>query len=168
MGKSPPLKTAGSLAPGKVYSKTIVFFFFFWTKKNHTKPDLQTFFSRNTGLPRRNLTHDNFRFQVGFCVCVFFPFREVVFSLHHPRVPAPGDSLVLAGASRTWISGGSREWFCPWSPPQKWNVNENCLGYVVQVGDFPMISLMEGTCYISLLGAGNSKICLFSARSLKK
>ena len=71
MGKSPPLKTAGSLAPGKVYSKTIVFFFF-RSQQNHTKPDLQAFFSRNTGLPRRNLTHDNFRFQVGFCVCVFF------------------------------------------------------------------------------------------------
>lgn len=147
MGKSPPLKTVASLAPEKVYSKTIVFFF--RSQQNHTKPDLQTFFSRNTGLPRRNLTHDNFRFQVGFCVCFFFPFLEVVFFLHHPRVPAPGDSLVLAGASRTWWNFGGVQGviligddgaYLPLKPAtKKWNVNENCLGYVVQVGDFPWL-----------------------------
>lgn len=48
-------------------------------------------------------------FRLVFVCVFFFPFREVVFSLHHPRVPAPGDSLVLAGASRTWWNFGGVE-----------------------------------------------------------
>lgn len=79
-------------------------------------------------------------------VCVFFPLPGSCVFLHHPRVPAPGDSLVLAGASRTWWNFGGVEGviligddgaYLPLKPAtKKWNVNENCLGYVVQVGIF--------------------------------